>query len=195
MNSKEYEIIMESKKLLRSKNQEDINKGLEMLNHLANEKNKFAIYELATLYLEGKSVEKNIKKACNLFVFSGELGNIKAFYDAGKIFKKNRDYETAIRFFQKAKYTPNAFLEIGKMYDKGLGVSRSIRKAYEYYLEASKLGCPEADYLLSESYIYGLGVKIDFNRAKYYLNRALRKGIKDNLHLLNVINSKKVNNQ
>ena len=194
MNSEEYEIIMSSKKKLKSKDKNEISQGLEMLNELANQKNKYAIYELATLYLEGKVVEKNIKKACNLYVFSGELGNVKAFYDAGKIFKKTKDYETAIRFFLKAKYTPFAFLEIGKMYSKGIGVSKSNRKAYEYYLEASKLGCPEADYLLVESYVYGLGVKIDLDKAKYFLTRALRKGITDNLHLENVINKEKINN-
>ena len=195
MNSEEYEIIMSSKKKLKSKNENEILEGLEMLNELANQKNKYAIYELATLYLEGEIVEKNIKKACNLFVFSGELGNVKAFYDAGKIFKKTKDYETAIRFFLKAKYNPLAFLEIGKMYSKGIGVNKSNRKAYEYYMEASKLGCPEADYLLVEVYVYGLGVKVDLDKAKYYLTRALRKGINDNLHFINVLNTRKINNQ
>ena len=50
MNSREYEIIMSSKKMLNSENICDQTKGLEMLEELANEKNKYALYELAHLY-------------------------------------------------------------------------------------------------------------------------------------------------
>ena len=95
MNSLEYEIIMNSKKMINSEKLEEIQKGIEMLEDLANQKNKYALYELAKLYQEGKVVQKNIKKACNLFIFSGELGNNKSFYNAGKIFLEINDEETA----------------------------------------------------------------------------------------------------
>ena len=105
MNSREYEIIMSSKKYLSSEKIEEKEKGITMLEELANEKNKYALYELAMLYKEGKIVDKNIKKACNLFVFSGELGNDKGYYEAGKIFLEIKDEETAKRFFEKAKFS------------------------------------------------------------------------------------------
>ena len=187
MNSREYEIIMSSKKMLNSENICDQTKGLEMLEELANEKNKYALYELAHLYKEGKVVDKNIKKACNLFVFSGELGNFKSFYHAGKIFMENKDLDTAIRFFQKAKYSPEANLEIAKIYYKKM---TSIHKSIPYFLEASKLGCPEADYFLADIYILGKSVKVDFQKGKYYLNRSLRKGIEDKSHLKKMIDER-----
>ena len=187
MNSREYEIIMSSKKLLNSEIIDEQNKGLEMLEELANEKNKYALYELAHLYKEGKVVEKNIKKACNLFVFSGELGNFKSFYYAGKIFMENKDIDTAIRFFSKAKYSPEANLEIGKIYYKKI---TSMHKSIPYFLEASKLGSPEADYYLANIYLLGKSVKVDFQKGNYYLNRSLRKGIEDKENLKKMIESR-----
>ena len=122
-----------------------------------------------------------------MFVFSGELGNFKSFYHAGKIFMENKDLDTAIRFFQKAKYSPEANLEIAKIYYKKM---TSIHKSIPYFLEASKLGCPEADYFLADIYILGKSVKVDFQKGKYYLNRSLRKGIEDKSHLKKMIDER-----
>lgn len=184
MNSREYEIIMNSKKLLKTEVKENIDKAIERLEELANEKNKYALYELATLYKEGKYVDKNIKKACNLYVFSGELGNFKSFYEAGLIFMRNNELETAIRFFEKAKFTPEAFLELGKITRRK---KTAYHKAISYFIQASKLGCPEADYILAETYILGLGTKVDINKGKYYFSRARRKGINDYKKLKNYL--------
>ncbi len=182
MNSREYEIIMKCKHLFKSEESGNINIALEMLEELANEKNKYALYELACLYRDGIYVEKNIKKSCNLFVFSGELGNYKSFYEAGLIFLKNNEIETAIRFFEKAKYTPEAFLELGKITRRK---KTAYHKAISYFIQSSKLGSSEADYILAETYILGLGTAPDFNKARYYYNRAKRKGVKDYKKLKN----------
>ena len=187
MNSNEYEIIMNSRKLIKSQNEEEKSKGLALLEDLANQRNKYALYELALLYKEGIYVEKNIKKACNLFVFSGELGNNKSFYDVGKIFLENKDYDTAKRYFEKAKFSPQAFFELGKMAYYGKGINQSSHKAFSYFYSASKLGCPEADYFLAEAFILGNGIGVDSKKGIYYLKRALRKGIKDKAHLQKII--------
>ncbi|MBE6143702.1 MAG: sel1 repeat family protein [Erysipelotrichaceae bacterium] len=192
MNSLEYEIIMNSKKMINSEKLEEIQKGIEMLEDLANQKNKYALYELAKLYQEGKVVQKNIKKACNLFIFSGELGNNKSFYNAGKIFLEINDEETAKRFFEKAKYSPLANLELGKIYQRKM---TSYHKAFSYFYEASKLGSPEADYILADCFILGKGVKVNIQKGAYYLQRALRKGIKDKNHLIKMIGDKKIQNK
>lgn len=185
MNSKEYEIITEVRKLLENN---EVEKGIYMLEELASSKSRFAVYELGTIYKEGKYVEKNIKKAFNLFVYSGELGNLKAYYDAGKIFFEEKDYKNAKRFFEKAKYSIDAYLELAKMASKGLGMNASKHQAFLYYNDASKLGSPIADYYLAEAYINGSGVKMDIGKGKHYLNRALRKGIFDKYQLKNRIN-------
>lgn len=184
MNSREYEIIMNSRKLLKTEEKENVEVAIEQLEELANEKNKYALYELATLYKEGKYVEKNIKKACNLYIFSGELGNFKSFYEAGKIFLKSNEIETAIRFFEKAKFSPEAFLELGKITKRK---KTAYHKAISYFVQASKLGSPEADYILAETYILGLGTKVDINKGKYYFSRATRKGIKDTKKLKSLL--------
>ena len=184
MNSEEYEIIMKYKRLIKSDNIEEVKMAFSLIEELSNRKNKFALYELAHLYKEGKIVEKNLKKACNLFIFSGELGNYKSFYEAGKIFKEIKDYKSAIRFFEKAKFTPESFLELAKMAEKGIGMSKSKKLAVSYYIKSSQLGNSEADYYLAYYYISGKDTKPDFNKGKYYLKRALRKGIKDKYQLI-----------
>ena len=190
MNSREYEIIMNAKKLINCNDKEVQTEGIESLEELANEKNKYALYELAMLYYEGKIVGKNIKKACNLFVFSGELGNLKSFYNAGKIFQQKGEIETAIRFYEKAKFSPEANLELAKLYYKK---TTSVHKSITYFINASKLGCPEADYFLAEIYLLGKSVKVDHQKGTYYLNRALRKGIQDKSKLKNILSIGKQN--
>ena len=192
MDSREYEIIMESKRLLKSENIEEKEKGIEMLEDLANGKNKYALYELAMLYYQGVYVDKNIKKSCNLFVFSGELGNLKAFYNAGKIFQEIGDEDTAIRFFEKAKFSPLAQLELGRIFQKKYNGNH---KAFSYFYQASKLGCAESDYILAECFILGKGVKVDMQKGAYYLKRALRKGIVDKSRLLELVKYKKKENK
>lgn len=179
MNSLEYERIMESRELFKTMEKENIEKGLAILEELAESKSRYAIYELGKFYKEGKYVDKNIKKAFNLFVYSGELGNLKSFYDAGMIFKENKDYKNAKRYFEKAKYSLDAYLELGKMALEGRGMKSSKHQAFIYYNEASKLGSSKADYYLAEAYINGNGVKVDYKKGQHYLNKALRKHEKD----------------
>ena len=190
MNSKEYEIIMKARELFKTGEKEEIEEALELLEDLASKKSRFAVYELARLYFEGIYIEKNIKKAFNLFVYSGELGNTKAYYDAGMIFYDNKDYKNAKRYFEQAKYSSFAKLKLGEMAIKGEGMRASKHQAFLYFSEASKLGNPDADYLVSECYLTGSGIKMDFQKGKFYLNKALRKGVEDKLNLKEKTKSK-----
>lgn len=87
-----------------------------------------------------------------------------------------QDYKKAFLLFEKAAAKDNsqALLNLGYMYRKGIACTVDLFKAEQLYLKAAELGDDEADGVLAEVYIYGMGpVKQDLCRGLEYAYKSV----------------------
>lgn len=88
-----------------------------------------AMYALGSMYAAGLGVEKDLKKAFELFKEAAQNGRADAMY------------------------------KLGLMYEEGLGIRKNIKKALRYYQKSAKQGYPLGQYQLGLMYMNGSGVK------------------------------------
>ncbi len=98
-----------------------------------------AMYALGSMYSAGQGVEKNLKKAYELFYEAAKNGRVDAMY------------------------------KLGLMYELGEGIKQDPKKAIRYYNKSSKKGYPLAQYRFGLMYENGLGVKQNFINAYAWL--------------------------
>ena len=67
---------------------------------------------------------------------------------------------------------------IGRLYEKGRGVSRDFAAAAVWYRKAAEKGHPDSEYRLAVGHAAGLGVKLDEAEALVWLRRAADHGHK-----------------
>jgi TPR repeat protein len=122
---------------------------LELLREAASDGNPEASYALATWFLNGKPpwVEK--------------------------------DPPSAIPFLEVAVRAniPAAAYDLAISYEKGQGVPKDLRRAFELYLRAALWGDEEAVYEVACCYFYGLGVTVDEEAGRIWMDRARALGI------------------
>ena len=88
-----------------------------------------AMYALGSMYAAGLGVEKDLKKAFDLFKEAASNGRADAMH------------------------------KLGLMYEEGLGTKKSNKKAIRYYQKSAKKGYPLGQYRLGLMYMNGSGVK------------------------------------
>lgn len=96
-----------------------------------------------------------------------------AFWDGDGL---PQDYKKAFALFEKAaaKGNSQALLNLGYMYRKGIACEVDLLKAEQLYLEAKELGDDEADGVLAEVYIFGMGpVKQDLLKGLDYAYKSI----------------------
>jgi len=77
-----------------------------------------------------------------------------------------------------------AQLMVGKMYSKGLGVTKNLGEAVNWYIKASLNNNSDAQYLLAQAYYFGAGVSEDRNEAFVWYKRAASLGNPDAIKAL-----------
>ncbi|MEZ5329319.1 MAG: tetratricopeptide repeat protein [Verrucomicrobiales bacterium] len=118
----------------------------------ADAKDPTGMHLLGSLYYQGHGVEKDIKRAVELFAAAAELG-----------------------------WRPSQ-TNLGLIYQSGDGVKRDIRKAIEYYMAAGKQGDLQATYQLGQIFRKGDGVDQDYARALDYYRLAVQQGYLPAVH-------------
>lgn len=104
-----------------------------------------AEYALATWYLHGKHVKKNVTKGIELLERAATKGNADASFD------------------------------LAVCYERGQGVAKSDAEAFRLYRDAAKRGDPEAMQEVGRMLYYGLGVAEDRQAADRWLAKAERR--------------------
>ncbi len=87
-----------------------------------------------------------------------------------------QSYKEAFEYYQKAANNNDsqAMLNLGHMYRKGIACEVDLLKCESLYLNAEALGDDEANGLLAEIYIYGMGpVKQDLRKGLIYARKAV----------------------
>lgn len=117
---------------------------------IAHEKGNFkATYALASWFLHGKYLKKNLKKGVSFLKISTQ-GNV-----------------------------PEAFYDLAVCYEKGKGIKSNKDEAFHCYLKAALLGDKQSLYEVGRCYFYGIGVRKDKQMASNWLDIAKHFGIEE----------------
>jgi len=82
----------------------------------------------------GYGIPKNLEEAVRWYKWAAEEGDIQAYESLGYYYKETGNYSEAISYYRKAAaQLASAQVELGEMYEKGLGVPRSLNKAAYWY--------------------------------------------------------------
>jgi TPR repeat protein len=105
--------------------------------------------------------------ACATGVAADSFEDAASVYDSG-------EYTRAVHLFRPLAEKGNvkAQLQLGIMYDMGLGVSQDYQEALKWYRKAAKQGLPQAQFNLGVMYAMGQGVPPDSIRAHMWYNVA-----------------------
>ena len=89
-----------------------------------------------------------------------------------------KNYPLALSKYKSAAVKNNAYaqLQIGNMYNEGLGVAQDYAEAVKWYKLAAAQGHAGAQYNLGNIYGNGQGVVQDYVRAHMWFNLAATKG-------------------
>ncbi|MEL6201917.1 MAG: hypothetical protein AAFR39_06110 [Pseudomonadota bacterium] len=169
--------------LTQGASQEEIEKGLSLLD-LSIERGLIdAITTKGTLYYEGKIVSRDDEKAYHLFKEATEAGDKWGPYYLGKMHERSnfikRNMLTAVDFYEQSSNRGNASAEntLGWLYSnsKELGIDRE--KAFFWFHKAAMNGDAQAKENLGVIYrTGGLGVKKDAQLAFKWFEEASLDG-------------------
>ena len=157
-------------------------KNINEIIDLAANDNIKAIHELARRNLLGIDVEKNEKKAFELYQKAAEKGNTDSIYMLGFCYYNGRgvekDYTKAKEYFDTVnqdKNDKNSNYFSGLMYYYGQGVGIDHGKAKEFFVKNAELGDIESNYYAGKLYFYGDGVNVDKQKAEGYFKKAAER--------------------
>jgi TPR repeat protein len=127
----------------------NIKNVLNNLNQAYNLGSMDACYALATWFLHGTHVKKDMKKAISLLKISAAKKHSDALYD------------------------------LAVCYEEGKGIEKDERKAFLSYLEAALYGDDQSNYEVGRCYYYGVGIIEDKQIAGVWLDKAESLGIEE----------------
>ncbi len=170
---------------------EDIN-AKEAIKHCSRYVNKFPnkqdyVWQLARAYYAGKDYANSLKynrKAIELGSVMA-INNLGIQYELGLGIKKN--ISKAIELYKQAmsKGNSHAMLNLGFMYEEGNSViEQNIDEAIRLYGLAAQNGDSYGSHYIGLVYNYGIGLKINYERANQYFEKAIKKKNRDSMHSL-----------
>jgi len=91
------------------------------------------------------------------------------------------DYRAANKMLKRAasKGVADAAHDLAISYEKGLGIGKSLSRAFEYYMRAALFGDAQSHYEVGRMYFYGLGVQRNRRLADAWLAKAEALGIEE----------------
>ncbi len=117
--------------------------------------------------------------------FNYILGRI---YSDGRLDESEKDYKASKVYYEKAieQYARHteALLELGVLYQRGLGTPKNIHKAISLYERAGEAGSAIAYNNLSVIYVLGRDIPQDFSKAKVHTQNAAHLGDSQSLEVL-----------
>ena len=124
----------------------DAEKAAECYQKAADLGDTDAMYALGECYTVGSGLTKDTEKAAEYFKKAADLGNTDALFGLGIICENNGNFAEAVTYYTQAaeKGVPKAYLNLGKCYLEGKGITQDLAKAEELINKAEELGVDEA---------------------------------------------------
>ena len=140
----------------------------------------WACYVLANKYESGTGVRQDLAEAHRWFEKAATHPEpaVSAFSGLGNSHLKRGNYAEARRWLEKAAAQGHApaMYNLGKIYDDGMGVSRSAPTAVEWYERGASAGYHMAQCELGTAYLHGDGVAKSLETAHTWLLAAAQQG-------------------
>lgn len=126
------------------------------------------------------------KTVYDLLLKADKLGDARATYAIatwylhGSPFTKI-SYAKAVRLLRHAAQggVADAAFDLAISYEKGAGITKSVSRAFEYYVRAALLGDAKAHFEVSRMYFHGIGVKRNRALAEIWRDKAARLGVSE----------------
>lgn len=125
-------------------------KAAYWLEKSANQGYAAAQNQLGLLYMNGLGVPQKYSRAMELFDLAIKGNDTNALNNKGKIYLKDKKYEDALSWFNRAaeKGVATALFNIGVMYENGFGVEKDLDSALVWYQRAVDKGYSEGQNFL-----------------------------------------------
>ena len=141
-----------------------------------------AQFNLGWRYDCGDGVEKNPKKAVELYRKAADQGHAGAQNNLGMCYLEGngveKNPEKAVELFRKAADQDEAYAQnnLGECFLGGYGVEKNPEKAVECFRKAAKQDNVDAQYNLGECYLNGNGVQKNPEEAVECFRKAAKQG-------------------
>ena len=116
-----------------------------------------------------------------LILLSSNILFASSAYQKGREALQSEKYFEALRYFYVSArhHNPNAYTELGLMYERGIGTEANPITAFYWYQKAAKRNHPTGQYYLAKLYEDGKGTTKNSKEAYSWYKRAAHNGSKD----------------
>ncbi|WP_455436188.1 MobP3 family relaxase [Hungatella hathewayi] len=147
--------------------------------------NPYAEYRIGKMFGAGQGTSQSYQESLPWLEKAAAGGNVYAWYSLGKYYYRGcgvlQDYEEALHCFEQSENNAFADWELGRMYQNGIGCTRSEVTAERYFKEAfleflemeKKSQDDKIQYRVGMMYRDGLGTRKDLKRAEEYFQKAV----------------------
>lgn len=162
-----------------------IDELVEMMSEKTKEGDAAAAYILSDLYLKGRGVSEDIRKAYELMKWSADKGyadaqyNMAGAYLVGDNYNLQQNIEKGISYLKLAAEQRDSYAMrmLGKYHLTGdYGIQKSNKKAFYYLSEAAKGDNMNALFEVSDLYYFGVGTRKSIKKAIECCKAAADKG-------------------
>lgn len=151
-----------------------------------------AYIKLGEIYRKGDIVTKDLIKAEEYLSLAFNAGDQEAKTSLGEVcnelglYYDKTDASEALAWFEKAAALGNAESQnnAGIYYWNGKGVTKDLKKAANYFLNAANQDYYYALNNIGTAYLNGYGVEKDIDKAEYWYGKAAEKGHPDAIQML-----------
>ena len=135
-------------------------------------------YILSTMYEAGKGVPQDVAQAAHWERMAADQGHLYAQANLSFRCYSANNFAEAFAWCQRAADGELAWAQfnLGLMYQKGEGVTRSDGEAAHWYRLAAAQGCADAQQRLGDLYYLGQGMPRNYTQAALWYRRAAEQG-------------------
>jgi TPR repeat protein len=155
----------------------DYETAAKWLQKSANQGYANAQGDLATMYLTGRGVNENHKKAISLLKKSARQDYARAQYNLGKIYEDGKftlkDNKKAIKWYKKASNSDDTKVQIKASNSLGsiFFIDKNYKESFKWSLKAAEQKDASSQFRVGAMYAYGIGALEDLIKAKYWISK------------------------
>ena len=163
----------------------DADVGPLALRKAAADGNIFAQFEIASRYMEGRSVSQNLPKAVEWYSKAAGKGFAQAQYRLGSMFEKGlgipKDLQSARSWYTRAadKGNAKAIHNLAVLHAEGGLGERNFNRAAQWFIQSANYGVTDSQYNLGILYAQGLGVERSKSESYKWFSLAAKAGDAD----------------
>lgn len=165
-----------------------MNQEILELKEKAKAGDNISQYRLAILYIEGKSIQKDVIEGCKWLEFSAKSGNANAQYSLADQYSKgegvSKNYDAAISWYKKAasKGHPDAMYKMGILMIYAKNNKNSVSEGESFIRDSAIKGNVNAQYELGLIYLReSEHIKSDGEESVRWLKKSADQG-----HILSI---------